>query len=258
VIVLEQGAIFEKIWVIILISVRITGMLLIAPFFSASAISTPIRVMLAISLAFLLSNYVTLPFIDMFSVTGILVLAREALIGIMIGLIYQFFFAAIAMAGEQIAFSMGLGFASIIDPQTGGQSPVVTQFLSILLVLIFLSVEGHHLLIQHVVLSYKSLPIELNLDADIFLNIVKSAGLIFSVAVIFAMPIVVALFCSNLLIGLLTRVAPQMNIFSIGFPLTILIGLALLLILMPTMSDGLSVLVENAATTTRKLILGEA
>ncbi len=256
-IVLEQGVIFEKIWVLILISVRMTGMLLIAPFFSASAISTPIRVTLTISMAFLLLGYVSVPSVDMFSVAGTLLLAREALIGVMIGLIYQLMFAAIAMAGEQIAFSMGLGFASMIDPQTGSQSPVITQFLSILLILIFLSVEGHHLLIQHVVLSYISLPIELRFDADMFINVSRSAALIFSVAVIFAMPIIVALFCSNLLIGLLTRVAPQMNIFSVGFPLTILIGLALLLILLPSMSDALSVLIENAASTTRQIILGE-
>lgn len=256
-IVLEESAVFEKMWLLILISVRMTGMLLIAPFFSASAISTPIRVTLTITLAFLLSNYISVPSVDMFSLMGALLLAREVLIGVMIGLIYQLIFAAIAMAGEQIAFSMGLGFASMIDPQTGSQSPVITQFLSILLVLIFLSVEGHHLLIQHVVLSYISLPIELKFDTEIFLNISRSAALIFSIAIIFAMPIIVALFCSNLLIGLLTRVAPQMNIFSVGLPLTILIGLALLLVLMPSMSDSLSVLIENAAATTRKLILGE-
>lgn len=256
-IVLEQGDIFDRLWSLILISVRMSGMLLIAPFFAASAISTPIRVMLTISMAFLLSSVVTVPSFDMFLASAPLLLAREALIGLMIGLIYQLIFAAIAMAGEQIAFSMGLGFASMIDPQTGGQSPVITQFLSILLVLIFLAVEGHHLLIQQVVLSYIALPIELKLDYKIFLNISLSAALIFSVAIIFAMPIIVALFCSNLLIGLLTRVAPQMNIFAVGFPLTILIGIALLLILVPSMSDALSGLIENAAATTRRLVLGE-
>lgn len=257
-IVLEEGAIYDKLWSLILISIRLSGMLLIAPFFAASAISTPIRVALTITLAFLLSSVVSVPQIDFFSASAALLFAREALIGLMIGLIYQFIFAAIAMAGEQIAFSMGLGFASMIDPQTGGQSPVITQFLSILLVLIFLAVQGHHLLLQHVALSYAALPIELSLDATLFLGLARSAALIFSVSLLFAMPIIVALFCSNLLIGLLTRVAPQMNIFSVGFPLTILIGLALLLILVPAMSDTLSGLIETAAATTRRLILGEA
>jgi flagellar biosynthetic protein FliR len=257
-IVLEQGAIFERLWSLILVSVRMSGMLVIAPFFAASAISTPIRVALAISISFILSSIISIPNVDMFSGPAVVLLLREGLIGLMIGLIYQLAFASIAMAGEQIAFSMGLGFASMIDPQTGAQSPVITQFLSILLILVFLAIEGHHVLLQQVVASYSALPIELSLDSKIYLDLVRSAGLVFSVAIIFAMPIIVALLCSNLLIGLLTRVAPQMNIFSVGFPITILIGIALLLILVPNMSDALAGLIELAATNTRKLILGEA
>lgn len=256
-IVLEEGQIYEKFWTIVLISIRMSGMLLVAPFFAASSISTPIRVMLTVSISLLLSSVVVVPLVDLFSLDAALILAREAIIGLMIGLIYQVIFAAIAMAGEQIAFSMGLGFASMIDPQTGGQSPVITQFLSILLVLIFLSVEGHHLLIRQVSASYLTMPIEIRFDTEVFLGIARSAALIFSVALLFSMPIIVSLFCSNLLIGLLTRVAPQMNIFSVGFPATILIGIALLLILVPNMSDSLAGLVENAAALTRRLILGE-
>ncbi len=257
-IVLQDAAIFERLWSLILISVRISGMVLIAPFFAAAAISTPIRVALAISMSFILTSVISIPEVDIFSGSAALLLLREGIIGLMIGLIYQLAFASVAMAGEQIAFSMGLGFASMIDPQTGAQSPVITQFLSILLILVFLSIEGHHVLLQQLVASYKALPIELRFDSKVYLDIVRSAGLVFSVAILFAMPIIVALLCTNLLLGLLTRVAPQMNIFSVGFPITILVGLALLLILVPSLSDALSGLIELAATMTRRLILGEA
>ena len=257
-IVLEQGAILERLWSLILVSVRMSGMLVVAPFFAASSISTPIRVALSISMALILSSVISIPEVDMFSVSAVILLLREGLIGLMIGLIYQLAFASIAMAGEQIAFSMGLGFASMIDPQTGAQSPVITQFLSILLILVFLSIEGHHVLLQQVIASYRALPIELKLDSGIYLDLARSAGLVFSVALLFAMPIIVALLCTNLLIGLLTRVAPQMNIFAVGFPITIFIGLALLLVLVPNMSVALAGLIETAAGITRKLILGEA
>ncbi len=160
--------------------------------------------------------------------------------------------------GEQIAFSMGIGFASMVDPQSGAQSPVITQFLSILLTLIFLTVDGHHILLRHVGSSFAALPIEASVDPAIFLGIVQSAGLIFSAALLVAMPLMVALSLANIIIGLLTRVAPQLNIFSVGFPMTILIGLALMLISMPSLATAFNGLIQASADLSRELILGEA
>lgn len=257
-IVLEQNLLIERLWSLLLISVRLSGMLIFAPFFSASAITVPIRIMLALALAVVLSASINVPTIDIASPIGALTIFREALIGLSIGLLFQFAFATVAMAGEQIAFSMGIGFASMVDPQTGAQSPVITQFLSILLTLIFLSVEGHHVVLRHLGSSYAALPIEPSFDPKVFIGIAQSAGLIFSAALLVAMPLIVALSLANIIIGLLTRVAPQLNIFSVGFPMTILIGLALLLVSMPSIATSFAGLFAASADLSRELILGEA
>jgi flagellar biosynthetic protein FliR len=257
-IVLEQNLLIEKLWTLLLLSVRLSGMLIFAPFFSASAITVPIRILLALSVAVVLSASVPVPPLDIVSPVGALTIFREALIGLSIGLLFQFAFATVAMAGEQIAMSMGIGFASMVDPQSGAQSPVITQFLSILLTLIFLTVEGHHVLLRHVGASFTALPIEPTFDSKTFIGIAQGAGLIFSAALLVAMPLIVTLSLANIIIGLLTRVAPQLNIFSIGFPLTILIGLAILLISMPTIATSFIGLIQASSELSRQLILGEA
>jgi flagellar biosynthetic protein FliR len=180
---------------------------------------------------------------------------REILIGLSIGLLFQLAFASVAMAGEQIAFAMGLGFASMVDPQTGSPSPVLTQFMSILLILIFLITEGHHVLLRQLASSYEALPIGSEFSTDMFLGIAKAAALIFSAALLIAAPAIVLLFLVNLLIGFMTRVAPQMNIFSVGFPVTILAGFAVLLVSIPTLGNGMSNLLQSVAGIVRDLVL---
>jgi flagellar biosynthesis protein FliR len=225
-IVLEQNLLIERLWSLLLISVRLSGMLIFAPFFSASAITVPIRIMLALALAVVLSASINVPTIDIASPIGALTIFREALIGLSIGLLFQFAFATVAMAGEQIAFSM--------------------------------SVEGHHVVLRHLGSSYAALPIEPSFDPKVFIGIAQSAGLIFSAALLVAMPLIVALSLANIIIGLLTRVAPQLNIFSVGFPMTILIGLALLLVSMPSIATSFAGLIAASADLSRELILGEA
>jgi flagellar biosynthetic protein FliR len=207
------------------------------------------------ALTFTLMMTVEAPAVDLFSPVGFTVVAREAIIGISVGMLFQIAFASVAMAGEQIASSMGLGFASLVDPQTGAQSVVVTQFMSILMILIFLVTEGHHVLLRQLVASYKVAPISGDLNAELFLGIVKAGALIFSAALIISLPAVVLLFLVNVLIGFMTRIAPQMNIFSIGFPLTIMVGFAMMLISLPSMGNAMSGLVQTASNMVRDIVL---
>jgi flagellar biosynthetic protein FliR len=184
-------------------------------------------------------------------------LIREVLLGLSIGLVFQLAFAAINMAGEQMAGAMGLGFAAMVDPQTGAQSPVISQFLSILMTMIFLVTEGHHILLRLLTASYDALPIGTNFNGDMFLGIVKAGALIFSAALLVAAPVVFLIFLTNIVIGFMTRVAPQMNIFSIGFTITIFIGFAVLLISLPAIGNGMSSLLQTVAGIVRELILGK-
>jgi flagellar biosynthetic protein FliR len=255
-IVLEDATLYERLAAFFLLTVRLSAMFVAAPFFSASALSVPVRVAFAMAFALVSVASINVPPFDLFSIKGALLVAQEIIIGAAIGLTVQLAFAAVSMAGEQIATSMGIGFASMVDPQTGTQSPVLTQFMSIMLLLIFLVIEGHHVLLRHVVASYGVLPVGGDfLDPKMFLDITKAAGLIFSAAFIIGLPLIAALFFVNIIVGLLTRVAPQMNIFSIGFPLSILVGFVLLLIALPSMSRTIASFLNIVSQITRDVIL---
>jgi len=254
-IVLNDSFLMEKMSAFLLLSIRLSAFFLVSPVFSATAVSLPIRIALMAALTLALMSSISTPNIDFMSPMGVTIMVREAIIGVSVGIIFQIAFASIAMAGDLIALSMGLGFASMIDPQNGAQSIVITQFLNIMLILIFLVTEGHHVLLRQLVASYKVLPIGGDLDAGLFLGIVQSAALIFSAALIVSLPAIVLLFLINMLIGFMTRVAPQMNIFSIGFPLTILAGFMMLFVSLPTMSAAMSGLIQTASGIVRDLIL---
>ena len=211
-IVLQNDIFMAKLSEFLLLSVRLAALFIAAPVLSASANSIPIRIALVMGISVVLLNVVPVPQVDLMGLNGLLMVVNEALIGITIGIIFQLAFSAIAIAGEQMALSMGLGFASMVDPQSGTQSPVVTQFLSIMLTLIFLTVGGHHTALQHLAASYKTMPIGTTFDIALPLGIVRAAALIFSAALIISIPVIMTLFLINLIIGLMTRVAPQMNI----------------------------------------------
>ena len=255
-IVVEHATLMEWLAGFLLVSVRISAMMLAAPIYSAASISTPVRVLLTVAVASVLVGRIPVPVVDLLSFAGVLALVREVLIGVAIGFVMQIAFAAVAVAGEQISYAMGLGFAAMIDPQTGTQSPVVTQFISIMMVLVFLSLEGHHILLEQLAASFKILPIGgAMLDQKMFRAIVEAGGLLFSAAFVLALPIVLAITLVNIVIGMLTRVAPQMNIFSIGFPVTIIAGLVLLLVSVPNLSGGMAGLLDEVARRMREAVL---
>ena len=201
-IVLNDNFLMEKVSAFLLLSIRISAFFLVSPVFSTTAVSLPIRVALMAGLTVALMGSITPPVIDIMSPMGVMVITREVIIGVSVGVIFQIAFSAVAMAGEHIAISMGLGFASMIDPANGTQSVVVAQFLNIMLILIFLVTEGHHVLLRQLVASYKVAPIGGDLDPGLFIGIVQTAALVFSAALIISLPVVVLLFLVNIIFQL--------------------------------------------------------
>ena len=225
--------------------VRIGGTIVAAPIFSAIGVPLQVRVVLAGAVGVLvLSVYpIDVPF-DPLSLQGFAIIAQEAMIGLSLGFILQLAFAAPLLAGEYIANSIGLGFANMVDPQSGNHSAVVGQFLMILMTLIFLSLNGHLILVELVVKSYGLMPLGGGwLTRDHFWEIVKFGGYVFAGGLAIALPVGFALFGLNLLVGVLTRAAPQLNIFAVGLPLTLMTGFVVLAIAFPAMSD----LMQSAA-----------
>ena len=255
-IVLDTPHLIDTMVLFMLVSVRISAMLIAAPMFSTSSVSTPIRVVIAFAIAALMLEAIKAPKIDILSPQGALAIASEALIGAAIGFMFQMAFSAVAMAGEHISSTMGLGFAAMMDPQTGTQSPVITQFMTVMMLLVFMTVEGPHILLKQLAASFQAMPIgDGLLRPDVILNLVRAGGLIFSAALLVSLPVVLALFLVTLLIGMLTRVAPQLNLFSVGFPISITAGLLLIMIAIPNLSSSMAGLIDEAAKNTRAILI---
>ena len=163
------------------------------------------------------------------------------------GIILQMVFAAVVIAGQTIATSMGLGFAATVDPQNGVQVPVVSQYLLILATLIFLSLDGHLILIETLVKSFELFPVGLqpwpeNLPG----HVMNWISHIFSGALLLALPSVATILLVNIAFGVMTRTAPQINVFSVGFPITIIVGFIMILISLPTIIPLLQGLLEDS------------
>jgi len=214
---------------------RISALFIISPVFSANSVPVRVRVMLAIMIAVLLAPFLQVPVaVDLVSPAGLLLASREIAIGLLFGFLVQMVFAAVVVAGETLAMSMGLGFAMSVDPQNGVQVPVVSQFNSLLATLLFLAIDGHLLVVAALARSFTLLPVEAtSLDPRFFLSVFELGGTIFATALLLALPAVTAVLVTNIAFGVITRAAPQLNIFAVGFPVTITVGLVFMMLSLP-------------------------
>ncbi|MGZ8161529.1 MAG: flagellar biosynthetic protein FliR [Methylobacter sp.] len=227
---------------------RITAMFIAVPVFSIRAVPSRVRLILAVAITFVIMPLLpSLPAVEMFSYEGMMVAIAQVMIGLLSGFIVQLVFSAVIFAGQGIALSMGLGFASMIDPQNGQQVPVVAQFYVIISTLIFFSLDGHLLLIKMLLDSFTTLPIGVDgvAKADIWAIIAWSSRL-FAGGLLLAMPVIVSLLLVNVSFGVATRAAPQLNIFSVGFPVTLMLGMLLIWLTLPDLSEQFSGLLTNA------------
>ena len=217
---------------------RIAALLIAAPLFGARAIPVRIRITFALVLAMtVLPILPPAPPLDLLSFPMILAVGRELIVGVMAGFILQLVFAALAIAGEVIALGMGLGFASLVDPDKGVQVPVVGQLLVIMATLLFLAMDGHLALMRFLVLSFTGLPIGGGVAFGDYAAIAGWGSVMFGHAVMIALPAVGALLLANISMGVVTRAAPQLNIFAVGFPMTLMLGFVLLYITVGTIGS---------------------
>ncbi len=216
--------------------VRVAAMVGIAPVFGANMV--PVRVRLALALALTLLVLPVVPAItpvDSLSAQGVLVAAQQLVIGLAMGFALRLVFASLTLAGQTIATSMGLGLASTIDSQNGVQVPVVSQFYIMLMTLVFLGVNGHLVLIEMLARSFTTLPVAVDgLTRNGLWQLVVWGGEMFAGAVLIALPVVSSVLLLNISLGVITRAAPQLNIFAVGFPLTILIGFTIVWVALPS------------------------
>ena len=227
---------------------RISAMFAAAPIFSARSVPVRIRILLSFFIAFILMPVIPEPpVVDLISGEALFISISQVLIGFAMGFILQMVFAAFVIAGQSIATAMGLGFASMIDPQNGVQVPVISQAFLIMATLIFLSLNGHLVFIEVLAESFHNMPIGLfSPSKDALWQLVIWGGDMFAGGMLIALPAVAALLLVNLAFGVTSRAAPQLNIFAVGFPIMIMIGLSFLILTLPTITSHLSRLLSQA------------
>ena len=225
---------------------RVLGVMATAPIFSHNTI--PNRIKLGIGIVFTLIIMPTLPPLpqfEIFSFQGLLILVQQLVIGLAIGFSMRLVFAAVDLAGQLIGMSMGLGFASFFDPQSQGQSTAVNQFLILLTMLIFLGLDGHLMIVTAMVNSFITMPIAIGGGGINPMKIALWGETIFSAGLLLALPAVAALLITNMALGILTRTAPQLNLFGIGFPITLSIGFLVLALALPGMLKPIENFIEQ-------------
>jgi flagellar biosynthetic protein FliR len=219
---------------------RILALIASAPVIGNPSVPASVKTGLGLLLAVLVAPLVpSPPGIDPASATGMLILAQQILVGLAMGFAMQVVFWAAELAGEFIGLQMGLGFATLYDASVPGMIPVIGQFLGVIFSLAFLAVDGHLLLISALVQSFEVLPLAPLAAAPGLRALVEWGGSIFSYALTLSLPLLAALLVTNIALGVLTRAAPQLNIFAVGFPLTILVGILGLALVMPYFAPAL-------------------
>jgi flagellar biosynthesis protein FliR len=235
---------------------RISSCLMVAPIFGARFVPPRTRIVLALAITLLIAPIVTVPQgLTALSGTGVVVTANEVLIGLAMGFILQVIFDSLAMGGQLLSNSMGLSFAFNVDPMRGASTPVLGQFYMLLVTLTFLALNGHLALIQTLSDGFGTLPVGgSGLGRDGLWMVVGWGRQLFSGALSVALPGMTALLVVNLAFGVMSRAAPTLNLFAVGFPITLIFGLAILLAGLPAVQSSFIDLIGEALTLVRSLL----
>ncbi|SAL63056.1 flagellar biosynthetic protein FliR [Caballeronia humi] len=231
--------------------VRILALIATAPVLSHMGIPVRVKVSLAGFITLIVAPTLgAVPQVTVFSADGVWIMVNQFLIGAALGVTMQVAFAAIDAAGEFIGQQMGLGFAMLYDPRAGGNAVVISRYLNTIAMLAFLVFDGHLQMIAALVTTFQSVPIGVNVvgaaaHAQGWKVLASYGASMFSTGLLLALPVVAALLISNLALGILNRAAPQIGIFQVGFPVTMLVGLLLLQLMVPNLLPFFQRVFEN-------------
>ena len=236
---------------------RIGGFFMAFTTFSAGSVPTRVRALMAFTVTFcMLPN---IPAIDTpyqsFSVLGIVTTISQVIIGAGLGFITQYLVQCFVLAGQAIAMQTGLGFASLVDPVSGTNAPVVGQFFTVLCTFVFLAMDGHLVFIRLLLLSFETIPISTDgftypkLESIIFFG-----ATMFQCALSTAMAAICALLVVNFTFGVMTRAAPQLNVFSMGFAVSMIVGLSVLVISLNAFMGNFTIAINALMSSTCTLM----
>lgn len=247
---------------------RILALLAAAPVLGNTAIPKRVKIGLGILITLIVAPALgPLPRVEPVSPEGLLILGQQIIIGLAMGFAMRIVFSAVEMAGEIAGLQMGLGFATFFSPRSEGSTLVVGKFLGLLATLVFLSVNGHLLMVSVLAESFTVFPISAEpFSAGGWRILAEWGGKIFEAGLGLALPVVTALLIVNLALGILTRAAPQLNIFAVGFPITLMVGMVALMLSLPyfvpvverLVGEGLQIMMDVARGASRSLSGGSS
>lgn len=235
---------------------RILAMVAFAPVLSHQALPNRVRLGLGLALTLcIMPALPSMPALDLFSWQGFFVLSQQLLIGAAMGFSVRLVLAALDVAGQIIGMTMGLGFAVFFDPESQGQTSALNQFLYVLVMLVFLTLDGHLIMLSAIADSFHSLPIQLAPAGLDYRQLAGWGATIFSTGLLIALPPVAALLITNIALGILTRTAPQLNLFGIGFPITLGVGFIMLALTLPGMLKPVEHLLQEGFSHSRQVVI---
>lgn len=214
---------------------RVAALVTTAPVLGNIGVPTRVKVLLALGVSLAAAPLAgTLPDVEPWSTEGLGILVQQIVIGAVMGLAMRMVFTMVDVAGELVGLQMGLGFATFFDPLHAAHTPVIAQFLGLLTSLVFLSINGHLMMLSVLGESFRVVPIGAALPGgEAWMTMAQWGGKIFVSGLMLALPVVVALLITNVALGILTRAAPQLNLFAVGFPAIILVGWVAIALALP-------------------------
>jgi flagellar biosynthetic protein FliR len=239
-----------------LLMLRVGAFLVASPVFGGRFVPLPVRIVAAVCLTLAVSTQTDLPGAEALArLSAIPMMLSELALGLTAGLVLTVLFAAAGMAGDRIANAAGLGFAMQVDPSAGGQSPVVAQLLGLVMMMVFLGTDSHLVALRILFDSYQTVPPGSTPPLSVLVATGITAGaLLFALASALMLPVVAGLLVLNLAVGVISRSAPQLNLFSVGFPLAIIVVLVLLWLTAPQMVQGMESVTAAGLDLLREMI----
>jgi flagellar biosynthetic protein FliR len=227
--------------------VRVLALIGTAPLISHRAVTLRLKVALGIAITMVLAPVVPSPPVDVvLTADGFALLVQNILVGVMLGFGLRVIMAAVGLAGELIGLQAGLSFGSFFNPMSGQTENGVASFLSLVALLLFIAVDGHLLLLQALAESFRAMPLTLPPPQPVgLLQVARLGSDLFAVALSLALPFIAVMLVGNIILGVLARVAPQLNLFAVGFPITLTLGLGSLMVLLPYLEMPLRAALER-------------
>lgn len=208
---------------------RITSLLMTMPVFGTTLVPRRVRLYFALAITVVVAPVLPpMPQVNALDLSALLLIGEQIIIGAGMGLLLQLFFQAFVIAGQILSTQMGMGFASMVDPTNGVSSAVIGQFFTMLVTLVFLGMNGHLVVIETLIESFTTMPVGSGLLVSNFWDLANGLTWVMGAGLRIVLPAITALLVINIAFGIMTRAAPQLNIFSIGFPLTLVLGMGIM------------------------------